>query len=283
TQLVGNWKAHDASERRFTRDYAANALESLPPNAIYFTVGDNDSFPVWYLQTVEGVRPDVRIVNLSMANAAWYVDQILRQHPSFPIALTKEQRQASTTAGWRDTTLVIPIASTAPLLGLPTDATVPDAITVRPRPLYGGVLSEADVVLLDIVSTNQWRVPLTFAITVGDGGMGWLKPYGRLEGLYWRVVPVADVRVDPEVLRANLLGRYEYRGYADDSVRIDDVSRMIGLQYVSAFGTLLEAEEARGAMDRCREAKERLLAVLPPGRLTLPAQNRESLGNRCRS
>ena len=45
-QLGSQWTAHDASRRYFTRDFAANALEGLPPNAIYFTVGDNDTFPL---------------------------------------------------------------------------------------------------------------------------------------------------------------------------------------------------------------------------------------------
>jgi len=280
-QLIGNWTAHDASDRYFARDYAANALATLPPNAIYFTVGDNDSFPVWYLQTVEGVRPDVRIVNLSMANASWYVDQLLRRDPSFPVALSSEQRRVLTTAALTDSTVVIPIRRTAAQLGLPAESKVPDAITVRPRPSFGTQMLPADIVVLDIVRTNAWRDPLCFAITVGSGGMGWLEPYGRLEGLYRRVVPVADLRTDHEILRANLLERHEYRGYADPSIRIDDVSRMMGLQYFVGFRALLEADEARGATDRCREAATRFFAALPPDRLAVPARDRAEIEARC--
>src|SRR4029079_2439215 len=75
SQLARNWKANDASRRHFAHDYAVNALGPLPPNAIYFTVGDNDTFPLWYVQGVENVRPDVTVVNLSLANADWYVRQ----------------------------------------------------------------------------------------------------------------------------------------------------------------------------------------------------------------
>ena len=282
-QLAGNWTAHDASDRYFARDYAANALEALPPNAIYFTAGDNDTFPVMYLQAVEGVRPDVRVVNLSLAKASWYVDQIVRRDPSFPVALSSEERRMSSTAELPDTTVAIPIQGTAGQLGLPAEATVPDSITVRPRSRVGTQVLPADVVLLDIVRTNAWRDPLCFAITIGSDGMGWLEPYSRLEGLFWRTVPVADLPADREILRANLLVHYEYRGYADRSVRIDDVSRLIGLQYFIALRTLLEAEKARGATDRCREATTRLFAALPPDRLALPARDREEIEARCRS
>src|SRR6185436_2423356 len=100
----------------------------------------------------------------------------------------------------------------------------------------------ADVVLLDIVRTNAWRRPLCFAATAGREGMGWLAPYARLEGLHWRIIPVPDVRVDRDLLRANLLERHEYRGYANPSVELDDVSRNIGALYVSALKPLLDAE-----------------------------------------
>jgi len=61
-QLVGNWSANDASRRYFTRDYALNALLGLPENAFYFTVGDNDTFPIMYAQAVEGVGELVHIL-----------------------------------------------------------------------------------------------------------------------------------------------------------------------------------------------------------------------------
>jgi len=280
-QLVSNWSAQDASDRYFARDYAANALGTLPPNAIYFTVGDNDTFPVMYLQAAEGVRPDVRIVNLSLANASWYVDQLAGRQ--LPVALANEEHRGASTSEMTDTTVIMVMRRTAEQLGLPTGAMVPDTITLRPRPRAGTRILPADVVLLDIVRTNAWRDPLCFAVTVGREGMGWLEPYARLEGLFWRILPVTDLPVDRDILRANLLERHEYRGYANASTRVDDVSRAIGLQYVIAFGALLDAEEARGAMDRCRETATRLLAVLPPERLEVPAGKREEIEARCRS
>ncbi len=70
-----NWHDHDRSGRYMTRDYAKNYLESCAPNAILFTYGDNDTFPLWYVQEVEGVRPDIRIINIGYLGMDWYIYQ----------------------------------------------------------------------------------------------------------------------------------------------------------------------------------------------------------------
>lgn len=74
-----NWNNHDRSGRYTTRDVAINYLESCAPNAIIFTNGDNDTFPLWYAQEVEGVRPDIKIVNMSLLNTDWYIDHMTRR------------------------------------------------------------------------------------------------------------------------------------------------------------------------------------------------------------
>jgi hypothetical protein len=70
------WDDHDRSDRYMTRDIAKNYLESCEKNAILFVFGDNDTFPLWYIQEVEGVRPDVRIVNVTLSGMNWYVEQL---------------------------------------------------------------------------------------------------------------------------------------------------------------------------------------------------------------
>ncbi len=89
-----NWDDHDRSDRYFAHDLAYNYLNSCAPNAILFTMGDNDTFPLWYLQEVEGVRTDVRVCNLSYLSTDWYIDQMKRDNydsKSLPISMEKEK------------------------------------------------------------------------------------------------------------------------------------------------------------------------------------------------
>ena len=70
------WDDHDRSNRTMARDFARNYLESCPPNAILFTQGDNDTYPLWYAQEVEGIRTDVRIINMSLLGVDWYINHL---------------------------------------------------------------------------------------------------------------------------------------------------------------------------------------------------------------
>lgn len=84
-----NWDDHDRSGRYTARDIGANYLNSCAPNSILFTYGDNDSFPLWYIQDVEEVRTDVRVANLSYLQAGWYIDMMRQKaFESDPMPLT---------------------------------------------------------------------------------------------------------------------------------------------------------------------------------------------------
>jgi hypothetical protein len=89
-----NWNDHDRSDRYTARDFGRNYLESCAPNAVIFTNGDNDTFPLWYAQEVEGIRTDVRVCNLSYLQTDWYVDQMRRKaYDSDPLPIKFEHSQ----------------------------------------------------------------------------------------------------------------------------------------------------------------------------------------------
>ncbi len=91
---IENWDDHDRSGRYTARDIARNYLNSCDKDAILFTVGDNDTFPLWYVQDVEGVRTDVRIVNMMLLNMEWYIDQMRwKAYESEPLAFSMPQSQ----------------------------------------------------------------------------------------------------------------------------------------------------------------------------------------------
>jgi hypothetical protein len=89
-----NWDDHDRSGRYTARDIGANYLVTCAPNSILFTYGDNDSFPVWYVQDVENVRSDVRVANLSYIQAGWYIDMMRQKafnSDPMPLSLPREK------------------------------------------------------------------------------------------------------------------------------------------------------------------------------------------------
>ncbi|MDG5801006.1 DUF2723 domain-containing protein [Marinilabiliaceae bacterium ANBcel2] len=101
-----NWSDHDRSDRTIARDLAYNYLNTVGENGIIFTNGDNDTFPLWYAQEVEGIRTDVRVCNLSYLQTDWYIDQMKRKaYESDPLPFSLEKEQYLT--GTRDVVYLI--------------------------------------------------------------------------------------------------------------------------------------------------------------------------------
>ncbi|MEX0748194.1 MAG: DUF2723 domain-containing protein, partial [Rhodothermales bacterium] len=205
--VLENYFDHDRSGNYVAPDYAYNMLMSLADEAIIFTNGDNDTFPLWYAQEIENVRTDVRVVNLSLLNTPWYVRQLKNQasrdSEPLPISMSDDQIDNLSVVRWEARDVELPVDRRS-ILGesemfIPHDDTSEIMSPMRWR-LQGrpysqdfNILYAADQSALDILATNAqqgWERPVYFAVTVSPDGQLDLQNFFQLEGQAFRVVPI---------------------------------------------------------------------------------------------
>ncbi len=258
---VENYDDHDRSGRYVAPDYAYNMLMSLEDDAVVFTNGDNDTFPLWYLQEVEGIRRDVRVVNLSLLNTPWYVRQLKnqasRESEPLPISLPENAIDQLSLMEWRPQTIPLPVDKNQ-LLGASEVYVAQEDVgkiqspmqwTLRGRP-FGrdpntgqdiNVLYGADFAALDILRTNAaqgWTRPIYFAVTVSPDGQLDLQNFFQLEGQAFRVVPIEHNeplgRVVPSLTPERLRG-FKFTNLADPAVYYDENIRRMVDNYRNVF------------------------------------------------
>ena len=283
SQLVKNFRQIDGSDNYFTYDFAKNLLDTLPPDAIVFTNGDNDTWPPWYLQIAEGYRPDVTVINLPLLNTSWFVSQVVARDPKIPLAFSEEELAEFHPQPWSDTTIVVPVEGDHESFQLSAEVAIPDSVRFQiPPTVRESYLRVQDWLVIQLIIDNAWKRPICFSTTVYRLNLIGLDPYFRLEGLAWRLLPVKSPPLNTELLRENLFERYAYRGYADYSVSISDETRGMAFNLLSAWFHLAQAEMESGNEVQCRQVKERMLSLLPPERLgPLPSQLREAIDKLC--
>ncbi|MCK4817991.1 hypothetical protein KA005_19630, partial [bacterium] len=226
-----NSKSHSRKGNYVAWDYSHNLLETCEDDAILFTNGDNDTFPLWYLQEVEGFRKDVRVVNLSLLNTPWYIKQLRDQEPKVPINLTDSEIDSLSFVAWKTSKIGIPVPpeirmkETEKIGGSSVNEgkiQVPGRIDFILSPTYPErdphALRIQDIMIIHILQTVQWKRPVYFSIAMPGKNLVGLHRYLRLDGLAYRLLPYPTKDLDPEILKDSIIEKYRYRGVANPDV-----------------------------------------------------------------
>jgi hypothetical protein len=310
-----NWDDHDRSGRYTAHDVAYNYLNSCAPNAILFTDGDNDTFPLWYLQEVEGIRTDVRVVNTVLLGSDWYIDQLKQKiNNSAPIRISLSGDKYLSRR--RDYVYLIPKGNDCLTLKdavefeasddpktktfpgvdftldyipaknfiLPVD---PQKVltngTVSPK-LSGEIvpeikftinrsyISKTELLVMDIVSQNNWDRPIYFGSPNSDGILGF-QDYLQDEGSAYRLVPIKTKkegrfsygRIETGILYHNLMEKFRWGRMNQPGVYIDNnnVNTYSFLKTRLNFARLAEQLYNEGKKDSASRVLDRCLELMP--------------------
>lgn len=312
-----NWNDHDRSGRYTARDFGANYLKTCQPNGIIFTNGDNDTFPLWYNQEVEGVRTDVRVCNLSYLQTDWYISQMKRQsYESAPVPfsltldkyrlgtrdivyLMDDPRIARETVGLKEAINFIADDNPATKLKQADDAAyipkkiisfkidkeavirnkvvapedydkIVDTITID---LTGkNYISKDEMMIMDLLATNNWERPVYWAITVGRNKYMNLQDYFQIEGFAYRFVPIKTTslpqqlqfgRVETDLMYDNLMNKFEWGGMNDPGVYLDENNTRMMTNIRNSFNRLASGLITEGKNEMAIEVIDRCLELVP--------------------
>ncbi|PKP51081.1 MAG: DUF2723 domain-containing protein [Bacteroidetes bacterium HGW-Bacteroidetes-1] len=248
---VEGWEGHNRAGKYPARDFAMSYMAGCEPNAILFTNGDNDTFPLWYVQEVENFRTDIRVVNYMLASGDWYVHQLgkkVYESDRLPLTLSPDQYNKGVNeytpvlervagpvelkevvnfvADERDQTKV-PLQSGEKINYFPTrklkitidkeavirSGTVPESmhhliVDVIEWEVSQNALYKNDLMLLDLIASNNWERPIYFANPNSVSKVFNVDKYCHMDGVVYKFMPV----LAPEYYR-NMGGVYADGSY----------------------------------------------------------------------
>ena len=261
--LQNNYFERDRSGDLVAHDYAHNILSSCEPNAILFTNGDNDTYPLWFLQYVKGFRRDVRVVNLSLLKTTWYVKQLRDLDPMLPIPMTDAFIDREVVAKPWPRRFDIPLADSTIIVKA-------EDIPLTEFPVGNrrmNILESHTLMIWYLVEHINWQRPVYFAVTVPERNMGGLRTHLSMEGMVYRLVGQrAPGQFDAGLPSRHLLENYRYSGIADATVYKDPVARRLISNYLVIFEGLVRALRLQ---DRPSEA----LQVIRVAESTIPPES----------
>ncbi len=240
-----NWDDHTRAGRWIDIEFAKNLLDSCAPNAILFTGGDNDTFPLWYVQEVEGYRTDVRVVNLELLISDWYIDQMKEpknQSEALPITMERKDYlgdQSMVIYGFGDQQITLPVDLEScvanGVLSLEEAALADEKMVWDFQGRPGGYILRKDSVIINIlrnVARDGWKRPVYFGNTMPQDNYASLTPYFRNEGLAYRVIPLKKSEqtindefygtLRPDIMEQRLMEQFKFTGLNDPGVYFDE-------------------------------------------------------------
>ena len=267
--LITNYHQANRTGNYVPWDYSYNMLQSCERDAILITNGDNDTFPLWYLQDVEGVRRDIRIVNLSLANTPWYIKQLKYETPygakKVPISTPDVEIENIQPIQFETRWMEMPVSpgiiqqyNVERINGaLLLDTSVINSGVIRflmPNTMQFGnikAIRAQDIMVYDIIRSCNWQRPIYFAMTVANEGKIGLHEYTQMTGLTFKLIPFKTqsywANVNEPVLRKNLFtdvkqfskepqNGFLWRGFQDSTVYYDeDTRRLLTSNYRNMF------------------------------------------------
>ncbi len=283
-----NWFERDRSGNYVAWDYSYNILQTCEKDAIIFTNGDNDTFPLWYLQDVEGIRTDVRIVNLSLVNTPWYINQLKNYEPhgakKIALSFTDAQIERLQPVLWESRRLEIPVPKDVYAKFGITDTSVINkgklSFVMQNTLTFGQTkaIKVQDIMVRDIIVSNKWERPIYFAVTVSPDSKIGLDDYLWYEGLAWRLKPIPtneENNVVSEIVEANLMAEnvipnkdfqygYRFRGLNDASNYFDENITRLTVNYHAMYLRLsLHYLNAENNIDKAKAVLHRMDENIP--------------------
>ena len=262
--IVSNWFKCDRCGYYFPDDFAYNMLAGCGKNALLFTNGDNDTFPLWYLQSVEGIRRDVAVINLSLLNTQdFYTEQIQREYNLFP----------------DNSDILIPEKYIPSRINSPISVKIPvrdssfkiDTIKTE----YGGRdfgkikgMLPHDKALMSLLKTNSPERPIYFAVTVDSNNMVGTSAYLSTVGMIRKLSPFKGDSILPEQLEYSLIKKYKYRNFNNPDVYTDRVTNNLFNNYRNLFIQLSRYYLIKGNKEKARDIFNIMQSKLPMWRFT---------------
>ena len=288
TMLKANYFTHDRSRNFVPWDYAYNLLQSVAPNAVLFTNGDNDTFPLWYLQDVEGVRRDVRVANLSLLNTPWYVKQLknLAPYGSKKIAMKLSDKEVDRIgpSRWEPRTMRLPVPQIVFAEAGVKDTSITNKGSISWKmnntTSYGNikVVRVQDLIALNIIQAANWERPIYYAVTCSENSRLGLEDYLQMEGMAFRLVPKKRDRptyyINEKLMREQLFNEpdsysktyqpgFKFRGLNDTTIFLDENHQRLSQNYRNSFLRLAIYYLDQSKKDKAVEVLDEMEKKLP--------------------